>query len=257
MKECSPVKPSISQAEIDARIGPHLDELLKLWWAEQGEEKSRDLELIAAAIPFPRTGRLRVLDLCCGPGDVGRAIHRACPDAEVDGVDRDPFLTAIARGVNRRERIPGKVVVADLQDTGWSSGLGPQYDVVATANALHWFDVPRAEALLVEVHGLLRKGGVFLFVEPASVEAPFSSGFSQWSARQPQRYSRENWERFWTRANAILGYDHIKLLGARPTGRIDDDMTVAGWLGLVRKAGFAMADVLLRDKDEVIVAAVK
>ena len=28
--------PPISQAEIDARISPHIDELLALWWAEQG-----------------------------------------------------------------------------------------------------------------------------------------------------------------------------------------------------------------------------
>ena len=27
---------SISQAEIEARISGHLDELLELWWAEQG-----------------------------------------------------------------------------------------------------------------------------------------------------------------------------------------------------------------------------
>ena len=251
------MKPPISQAEIEARVGPHLDELLTLWWAEQGAEKSRDLELIAEAIPFPRDQRVRVLDLCCGPGDVGRAIRRVYPGAEIDGVDRDPFLTAICKGVNQRERIPGKVVVADLGDAGWRSGLGSEYDVVATANALHWFDAARAQALLAELHGLLRKGGVLLFVEPVSAERPFSDGFARWAARQPQRYSREAWERFWTRGNAILGYDHIKLLGTRPAGRIDDEMTVAGWLDLVRKAGLAASDVLLRDKDEVMIAAVK
>jgi hypothetical protein len=29
----------ISQAEIEARISGHLDELLELWWAEQGVSK--------------------------------------------------------------------------------------------------------------------------------------------------------------------------------------------------------------------------
>jgi SAM-dependent methyltransferase len=251
------MKTPITQSEIETRIAPHLDELLKLWWTEQGEAKSRDLDLIATAIPFPRNERLRALDLCCGPGDVGRAIRRVYSSAEVDCVDRDPFLTAICRGVNRRDGVPGKVVVADLGDSGWSKGLGTQYDVVATANALHWFDVARAQALLSEVHALLRKGGVVLFAEPVSAELPFSEGFSQWSARQKPRYAREAWQNFWSRANAVLGYDHIKLLGTRPTGRIDDDLTVAGWLGLVRNAGFDAADVLLRDQDEVIVAAVK
>ena len=65
----------ISQAEIEARISGHLDELLELWWAEQGVSKPRDLQLIASALPFPRGQAVRVLDLCCGPGDVGRAIR--------------------------------------------------------------------------------------------------------------------------------------------------------------------------------------
>src|SRR5262249_55630919 len=41
--------PPISQAEIDARIHGHIDELLELWWAEQGASKTNDLELIASA----------------------------------------------------------------------------------------------------------------------------------------------------------------------------------------------------------------
>src|SRR5215472_1319670 len=208
---------------------------------------------MASAIPFPRTDRIRALDLCCGPGDAGRAIRRAYPMAEVDCIDRDPFLTAICRGVNRRENIPGKVTVADLQGSDWNNVFVPGYDVAVIANALHWFDTARAQSLLVEVHGLLHKGGVLLFAEPVSAERPFAEAFSQWASRQKPRYSRENWEGFWKRANAILGYDHIKLLGTRPEGRIDDELTVSGWVDLARRAGFATADVLLRDKDEVIV----
>jgi hypothetical protein len=45
----------ISQAEIEARISGHLDELLELWWAEQGVSKPRDLQLIARRFPFHAT----------------------------------------------------------------------------------------------------------------------------------------------------------------------------------------------------------
>ncbi len=99
--------PPISQAEIDARIHPHIDELLALWWAEQGASKPNDLALIASVIPFPRDQPIRVLDLCCGPGDVGRAIRKVYPNAQIDGIDRDPFFMAICRAVNQREHIPG------------------------------------------------------------------------------------------------------------------------------------------------------
>jgi SAM-dependent methyltransferase len=249
--------PPISQAEIEARISGHLDELLALWWAEQGVSKPRDLQLIASALPFPRDQAVRVLDLCCGPGDVGRAIRCEYPNAQIDCVDRDPFLTSICTGVNRRDQVPGKIVVADLQADGWQDGLARDYDAVATVNALHWFDVPRAEQLIQTVHALLRSGGVFVFAEPASAEAQFAAGFEAWTARQPPRYSRENWERFWSMANALLGYDHTKLLGVRDANRIDDGMSAAGWNRLLQSAGFALTDVLLRDADQVIIAALK
>src|SRR5262245_54003036 len=207
--------PPIPQAEIDARIRGHVDELLQLWWAEQGATKPRDLALIASAIPFPRGGALRALDLCCGPGDVGRAIRQVHPEARIDCIDRDPFLTAICRAVNQRERIPGALVVRDLKDGGWLDELPGDYDVVATVNALHWFDAPCAARIVADVHSTLRSGGLFLLAEPTSAEPPFAPGFAAWKAGQPPRYTRENWERFWSRANALLGYDHTALLGPR------------------------------------------
>ena len=249
--------PPISQAEIDARVGPHVDELLRLWWAEQGASKPNDLALIAAAIPFARDRPIRVLDLCCGPGDVGRAIRETYPNAHVDCIDRDPFLTAICRAANRRARIPGQLVVKDLNEDGWLESLPGDYDVVATVNALHWFDAARAAQIVADVCGALRSGGVFLLAEPAPAETPFAAGFDAWKAQQPPRYSQENWWRFWSRGNAVLGYDHIALLGSRDVERIGDEMTVQGWVRLVERAGFERVDVLLRDADQVVIGAVK
>lgn len=249
--------PPISQAEIEARISDHLDELLELWQAEQGSSKPRDLELMASIIPAPRGEAVRVLDLCCGPGDAGRAIRRIYPKAQIDCIDRDPFLTAICKGINRRDGIPGRIIVQDLRDAVWPDELSASYDIVAVVNALHWFEAARAEQLLGEVHVALRCGGVFLLAEPACPEKPFAAGFEEWKARQPQRYLQENWVRFWSRANDILGYDHISLLGPRNDNRIGDSMTVASWTRLIEDAGFKLTDVLLRDADQVIIAAQK
>ena len=247
--------PPISQAEIDARIQNHVDELLKLWWAEQGASKTKDLELIASAIPFPRGQAIRALDLCCGPGDAGRAIRQMYPKAHIDCIDRDPFLTSICRTVNQRDGIRGAVVVKDLNDDGWLEQLPGNYDVVATVNALHWFDAGRAAQLLADVHGTLREGGIFLLAEPACPETPFAAGFEEWKTRQPPRYTRENWERFWSRANALLGYDHTTLLGPSEPKRIGDGMPVAAWIALLKRAGFGLVDVLQRDADQVILGA--
>ena len=249
--------PPISQADIDARVAPHIDELLALWWAEQGASKPNDLALIASAIPFPRDQPIRVLDLCCGPGDVGRAIRTRYPHATVDGVDRDPFFMSICRAANRRERMVGTLIVRDLQDDAWLDDLSGDYDVVATVNALHWFHAPRAARIVADVFGALRSGGVFLLAEPAAAAAPFVSGFDAWKARQPARYSQETWQRLWTRANAILGYDHVALWGPRDDSRIGDGMTAAGWMAMLEHAGFETVDVLLRDADQVVLGAAK
>jgi len=249
--------PPISQTEIEARIHDHIDELLELWWAEQGAAKTKDLELIASAIPFPRSDAIRALDLCCGPGDVGRAIRQVYPNAHIDGIDRDTFLISICRAINQRNRIPGTLVLRDLKDEGWRDELPGNYDVVAMVNALHWFDPDRAAELVADVHGTLRDGGVFLLAEPPCPATPFVTGFEQWKAKQPPRYTRENWERFWSRANALLGYDHTALLGPSRPNRIGDSMPVAGWISMLERAGFAIVDVLLRDADQVVIGAQK
>ena len=69
---------SLTRSQIERKLTDgNLDELLDLWRTEQGAEKLRDLDLMAAAIPFSQDATLRVLDLCCGPGDVGRPFMRA------------------------------------------------------------------------------------------------------------------------------------------------------------------------------------
>jgi len=245
----------ISQDEIDARIAGHLDELLALWQAEQGEEKARDLDLIAAVLPLASDPPPRIVDLCCGPGDVGRAVQRRLPNAHVDGVDRDPFLTSICRGVNGRSGAKGETFVRDLEDDDWHAPLSPPYDAVVVANALHWFPPWRAGEITADVLQLLRVGGTFILVEPTQAEMPFRVGFEAWRATQPPRYRQENWERFWSRASQLLGYDHTELLG-RHSGRIDE-ASVADWIGLLKQAGFASPDVLWRDADEVMLGAIK
>ena len=246
--------PPISQAELDARLSGHIDELLELWWAEQGAPKASELELIARAIPVPRDQPIRVLDLCSGPGDVGRAIRRIYPHAGIDCLDRDPFLLSICAAVNQRAGLPGRVVRKDLTEAGWVAEISRDYDVVTIVNALHWFDSQRAASVVEDVHGLLRQGGLFILAEPTAPATPFAVGFDEWKATRPPRYTRENWERFWSRANAILGYDHTRLLGAR---QADHSPSVAAWSRLIDRAGFGLIDVLLKDADQVIIAALK
>jgi SAM-dependent methyltransferase len=252
-------QPPIGQSEIDARIKDHEEELLDLWSAEQGgATKDRDLQIVSSSIPFPRDRALRAVDLCCGPGDLGRAIRQNYPKAQVDFVDRDPLLLSICRGFNRRSGVPGTYRQLDLDHESWCRDLPARhYDVIAAANAIHWLTTIRAEAVFGDIHRLLNDGGTLFLAEPAMPEWLFAPGFQEWKTRQPSRYEQRNWKAFWDRVNSLVGYDHTDLLGSREDRRIGDEMTVRGWVALAEKSDFQTIDVLWRDADVVVVAAQK
>jgi trans-aconitate methyltransferase len=254
--------PQLSHTQIEEKLRTeNLDEWLQLWWVSQGgETRNRRLRLIAEMVPFERDQELAVLDMCCGPGDLGRFVKERFPKARIDCVDRDPFLLALCTALNRREGIPGQTFVRDMWDAKWSGGLPHSYDAVVASTALHWFDVERLGELFVDAFSLLKQGGVFLFAEPASVQQPFASVFEEWKAKQADTYDPSTWDQFWARANALLGYDHRELLGARPAGRVeigDTGIPILEYVALLKRAGFESIDVLMRDAEKVILASSK
>jgi SAM-dependent methyltransferase len=250
------------QNQIEEKLqSENLDDWLNLWWVSQGgEPRNRRLSLIAEMLPFPHDRELGVLDLCCGPGDLGRFVRQRFPKARIDCVDRDPFLLALCTALNRREEIPGQTFVRDMWDTTWSAGVPSNYDAIVCSTALHWFDVERLGELFADVFSLLKRGGVFLFAEPACAPRPFESAFEDWKAKQADTYDPGSWDRFWARANALLGYDHREVLGGRPAGRKeigDRGVPLLEYVALLKHAGFESIDALLRDAEKVVLASCK
>jgi SAM-dependent methyltransferase len=248
-----------SRAEIDDKLrGEDLDSWLELWRKEQGPAKPGALQLIAAAIPFPIGRSARVMDVGCGPGDAGRAIHTRFPNAHVDFVDLNPFFVSLCSAVNGRAGIRGRTLLRDLSEPNWRHDLASDYDVVVAVNVLHWFSLARGTELFEEIFQALRSGGVFLLMEPAAAEPLFASGFNAWQKEQPSQHKYEDWRRFWSRVNAFIGYDY-GFLGDPPEGqpRIGDKLSVRQWVGLLADAGFESIDILLRDAEKAVLAGVK
>jgi SAM-dependent methyltransferase len=248
-----------TQAEIEDKLrGEDLNTWLDLWRAEQGPAKPGALKLIAAAVPFPVDRRLRVLDVGCGAGDAGRVIHSRFPGARIDFVDRNEFFASLCDAVNRRDGITGQTLVRDLSEPDWQRDLASEYDVVVAVNTAHWFSLAKAAELFGDIFQSLRSGGVFLLMEPAGVEPPFAPGFDAWKKQQPAQHKYEDWRRFWSQVNALVGCDY-GFLGDPPQGqnRIDDKLSVMGWVDLLTKAGFQSIDILLRDAEKVVLASVK
>jgi SAM-dependent methyltransferase len=252
-----------TQAEIEDKLrGEDLNAWLDLWRAEQGPAKPGALKLIAAAIPFPMDQSLRVLDVGCGPGDAGRAIHSRFPQAQIDSVDQNEFFVALCGAVNRRDGIGGRTWAGDLSKPSWrgdlaSDDLASDYDVVVAVNAVHWLSLAKASGLLGDIFQSLRSGGVFLLMEPAGSGPPFASGFNKWRKKQPSQHKYEDWRRFWSRVNDLLGYDYGFLGEPDGQDRIGDGLSVMQWVGLLTDAGFESIDILLRDAEKVVLASVK
>ncbi len=250
--------PIPTQAEIEAMLrGDDLDSWLEMWRTEQGPAKPAALRLLAAAIPFPRDRSLRVLDAGCGPGDAGRTVHARYPEATLDCVDRNSFFAALCGSVNRRDRIRGRTWVGDLADPGWRREVESGYDVVVTANAVHWFSLEGAARLLADLFQMLRSGGVLLLMEPAAAERPFMAGVEVWRKEQPSQHRCEDWRRFWSRVQSLVGCDYGFLGEPGDQDRIGDSLPVMRWAGLLADAGFASVDVLLRDAEKAALAAIK
>ena len=248
-----------TQAEIEDKLrGEDLNSWLELWHAEQGPAKPAALKLIAAAIPFPIDRSLRVLDVGCGPGDAGRVIHSRFPHSQVDFVDRNEFFVALCSAVNRRDGIGGRTWVGDLAESNWRRELASEYDVVLAVNTVHWFSLTKAAGLFTDISQSLRSGGVFLLMEPAAAAPPFAPGFDAWKKEQSSQHQHEDWRRFWTRVNALVGCDY-GFLGDPPDDQqhIGDSLSVMQWVDLLTDAGFQSVDILLRDVEKAILASVK
>jgi trans-aconitate methyltransferase len=143
---------SPTQAEIENRLrGEDLDSWLDMWHAEQGPAKPAALKLIAAAIPSPTDQDVRVLDVGCGAGDAGRAIHSRFPHARIDFVHRNEFFVSLCGAVNRRDGIGGRTWVRDLSQPGWRRDLATDYDVAVAVNAVHWLSLAGAADLCADI----------------------------------------------------------------------------------------------------------
>jgi len=240
-----------------------LEEWLRLWCSSQGgTPRNRRFELMSAVLPFDPSQEIRVLDMCCGPGDLGRFIQRSFSRARIDCVDRDRFLLALCVELNRRRGITTRVFERDGWDPDWRLGLDQPYHVIAAATALHWFDVARLTALFCDFYDLLRPRGAFVFAEPAAPEPEFAPGFQQWAGEREAGCDIEGtaWAQFWNRANTLLGYNHQAVLKALPRKRSmigDDGIPVLRYVELLHQAGFGRVDILLRETQCVTIAALK
>ena len=157
--------------QIDAALA-HEDpeEWLDLWHTTQGGENwRRKHQHIADILPFPSDEKIKILDLCAGPGDLGREMLHRYPDARVDAIDRDYFLLSMGESYNRQSKHIIATHIGDCWSDEWHASLTGEYDVIGVTTALHWLSANRLAHIFRDLHALLKNGGLLLFNEPGRV----------------------------------------------------------------------------------------
>ena len=196
-----------------------------------------------AAGPGPR-----VLDLGCGPGTLGRVVHRHLPKARVTGVDHDPLLLALAGGYEREGWLA--VVDADLRDPAWVERVGGSFDAVVAATALHWLSAPELQRTYRDVRGVLRPGGIFVNSDTMP-ETP------EPTAKLADIGDDDPWARWWSEAEDDPALAHLLAVrAARRSAASAEFMPPPSWhAAALVEAGFSSVRVAWRRGPEAVLSA--
>src|SRR6266568_8694017 len=121
----------------------------KLWWR-------RTARTFAKILSQPNA---RVLDLCCGTGDMAFALRRAGPDSHITGADFSHAMLVLASAKSSSDR-PVKWIEADALQLPFPD---QSFDLVTSAFGFR--NLAAYDAGLREIYRVLRPGGKFGILE--------------------------------------------------------------------------------------------
>lgn len=98
----------------------------------------------------------KILDLCCGSGDISRIIKKISPKSEIIGVDFSPNMLNIAKRKNKNI----KYIEADATNLPF---LDNEFDIIIIGFGLR--NIENFNKALDEIYRILKKDGQFLHLD--------------------------------------------------------------------------------------------
>lgn len=124
------------------------------------------LEVVRKIVELWCPRPMRILDVGCGDGILGRLLLETFPTAHATFTDFSETMLAAVRD-KLADASRATILKADFSAPSWLDAVGNKgpFDVVVSGFAIHHQQDARKKALYAEIHGCLSPGGVFLNLE--------------------------------------------------------------------------------------------
>ncbi|MCV9934794.1 class I SAM-dependent methyltransferase [Boseaceae bacterium BT-24-1] len=219
-------------------------------------------ELVDHGLP----GKIRVIDLCCGPGSLSERVLSRFPEAEVLAVDFDPVLmrlgqAALGDGGGRLTWLE-----TDLRLPGWEERIDGPFDAVLTTTALHWFTPPQLTAIYQGLGKLIRPGGFFFNGDHLTERdhQPVSRSLLREAAKRHEERvmsagAADSWKGWWEAIGTEPALAELLALRNERLERSETlaEVTVAFHEAALRQAGFAEVTRIWQLMDDCVLMAVR
>jgi tRNA (cmo5U34)-methyltransferase len=202
---------------------------------ERERQQAIMAELVASVTPA------RLVELCCGSGDLLRLLLERLPEARALALDGSPAMLAETKETCAAHARRLELREFDLAAHGWRQ-LEPAPDAIYSSLAIHHLDGEGKRQLFEDLHAALRPGGIFVL---ADLIRPDSD--AGW------RIAAEDWDRAVAERTApIYGDDRAQRKFAElrwnyfcwpDDNTIDHPSTVAEHVAWLEAAGFAAIEL--------------
>ncbi len=249
---------------------PDWDDWLRRWDRQQSgympaRERRFDamFDLVGALLP----PKFVAIDLACGPGSLSQRLLHRFPRARTIAVDLDPVTLELGRHALRGLKGRMTWVEADLREPDWVRKLPESpVDAVLTTTALHWLQEDELARLYLDLHQVVRRGGVVMNGDHMSFDRTLPT-FRALTDRivQGQKVHRtgkakpENWKSWWrnlAKEPALRAQFAERRRRFPKEHRSDPAVTLGLHQEQLRAAGFREVGVVWQELDNRVLMAV-
>ncbi|MCK9431674.1 MAG: class I SAM-dependent methyltransferase [Candidatus Omnitrophica bacterium] len=196
----------------------------------------RMIEAAVEAVPFQKGKALRALDLGCGTGNLAEALIKAYPGSSVTCLDMAENMIRMARAKLGKKR-GVSFWQGDIRKFDYSG----RYDAILASMVLHHIEKKEKTAFYRRLRNTLSRNGVFnvidIFVSPDRLIQEF--------------YVRE-WKSFMLNNGIKRAQVENMLCRHR---REDRPVSLSEELAMLRRAGFARAEVIIKEYNFAAISA--